>query len=607
MCGIVGWIDWERDLSEESPLVERMATTLVHRGPDAQGIWASKRAVLAHRRLSVIDSKAGGQPMLYKSATRNCVITYNGEIYNFQELRHELIGKGHEFRTRSDTEVLLHSYLEWGEECVEHLNGIFAFGIWDDTRQRLILARDHLGVKPLIYAQRETSIIFGSEVKALFAHPAVRPRVGNEGMAEVLCALPIKAPGTTIYRDVFEVPPGCLAIFEHGRTTVSRYWSLESAPHTDDLETTTFKLRELLVDTVHRQLVADVPLATMLSGGLDSSGITALVAREFSRTGRRLSSYTIDFANRVRDFKPTETRRDADAPWATKVACEVGVELRTVMVDSPELLDRIMAPVFALDRPGLGQIDTTLFLLCKAMKLDATVALSGEAADEVFGGYPWFHGPEALTAATFPWVATYQHRASVTESYLSPEVKARLAPRTYVQRRYEEALADVPRLAFESAAAARRRENLFLNQTRLLPTLLDRKDRMSMASGFEVRVPFCDHRLVQYVWNIPWDMKQSDGIEKGILRRAFADVLPDDVLRRRKSPFPKSQNPAYEEAVRRRANEILGDTNAAIQPFVDRSALKKWDESSLNSPAPPPYELIIQIEGWLKAYKVEFA
>lgn len=607
MCGIAGWVDWERDLSAEHPLMERMAKSLAHRGPDAQGIWTSRHAALAHRRLIVIDPETGSQPMIFKAGDQPVVITYNGEIYNFQELRDELIGKGHRFWTRSDTEVLLHAYVEWGQDCPSRLNGIFAFGIWDEGRKRLFLARDHLGVKPLVYAQRGSSIIFGSEEKALFAHPAVRPVVGNEGLAEVLCALPLQVPGTTIYKDMFEVPPGCSVTFDRGTTTVARYWRLETALHTDDLETTAFKIRDLLKDIVRRQLVADVPVATMLSGGLDSSGITALAAGEFSRNGERLGSYSLDFVGHARDFEPTFVRRDMDTPWATKVARHVGVDQRVVLVDYPELLEHIMVPTLALDRPGIGQIETTLYLLCKAMKQKATVALSGESADELFGGYPWFHSPEALTASTFPWIATYKDRAVRNESYLSPEVKARVAPRAYVERRYREALAEVPRLAGESPEETRRRENLYLNQTRLLPTLLARKDRMSMASGLEVRVPFCDHRLVQYVWNIPWPMKRTGDIEKGILRRALKGVLPDDVLQRRKCPFPKTQNPAYAEGVRRRAIEIITDTNAAIQSFVDRNVLATWDESSSPNPEPPPYELIIQIEGWLRAYKIEFA
>src|SRR5580704_6499914 len=237
MCGIAGWVDWERDLGSEAATVERMREALRHRGPDAAGTWTSTRAILAHRRLIVLDPEGGAQPMTYDDG-RTIVITFNGEIYNFQELRRELEARGHVFRTRSDTEVLLHAYAAWGEAFVARLNGIFAFALWDAAAQRLLLARDHLGVKPLFYAQRGSAVLFGSELKALLAHPLVEPEIDDDGLGHIFGPGPVHPPGFGLFRDVHEVRPGHYLVFERGKERVERYWALESRPHTDDLDTT---------------------------------------------------------------------------------------------------------------------------------------------------------------------------------------------------------------------------------------------------------------------------------------------------------------------------------------------------------------------------------
>lgn len=606
MCGIVGWVDWERNLSLERPCLERMARTLAHRGPDAKGFWISPRATLAHRRLIVIDPEGGSQPMVSDCGAHPVVITYNGEIYNFTELRAELIAKGHTFSTRSDTEVVLRSYIEWPENFLSKLNGIFAIAIWDQAKRQLVLARDHLGVKPLFYRHRSSMVLFASEIKALLAHPSVQPVVGKAGLTQALCGLPLHVPGATLYQDIQEVRPGSSVTFRSEGVSHSSYWRLESAAHADDLETTAGKIRDFLTRSVRRQLVSDVPVVTMLSGGLDSSGITALAAREFSKRHQRLACHTIQFAGENQDFKPTADRADQDLPWALEVARHLEVDHRLFSVTPEELLHNILLPTVALERPGIGQIETTLYLLCRAIKQNATVTLSGESADEVFGGYAWFHEPVALTASTFPWVARHRTRLTMNQCYLSSEMRALLRPDDYLAHRYDEAVAEVPTLAGESVEAARRRVNLYLTQTRLLPTLLDRKDRMSMASGVEVRVPFCDPRLVQYVWNIPWEMKCFGNLEKGILREALTDALPHHVLTRRKCPFPKTQSAIYTAGVRKQALEIVNDSGAALRPFMDRASIEHCNAVA-NQNGTLPDELIIQVEGWLKAFKIESA
>lgn len=606
MCGIAGWIDWEQDLTKEERTITTMANALAHRGPDAQGVWLSQRAALAHRRLIVIDPESGQQPMVFQSGRRTFVITFNGEIYNFQELRQELETKGHLFVSRSDTEVLLHAYVEWGIDCVRHLNGLFAFGIWDEEEQRLFLARDHLGVKPLFYTQKGPSFLFGSEIKALLAHPLIKPRVSKENLAHLFSFLPVHVPGETIYEHIFEVKPGSWLLFDRRGTRSGCYWKLQSAPHTDSLEKTAHTIRSLLDDIVKHQLIADVPVSTMLSGGLDSSGVTALAAREFKRQKKILNTYSIDFKDHEKYFSPNLMHLSLDMPWALKVAEHVGSHQHTVLIDTPDLLENIMAPMFAHDRPGMGQMETSLYLLFRAMKKEATVALSGESADEVFGGYPWFHDPKVLNRETFPWMAFLKNADFHANSYLSLDLNAHYSPESYILRRYREAVQEVPFLAGENQEAKRRRIGFYLNQTRFLPMLLDRKDRMSMAVGFEVRVPFCDYRLVEYVWNIPFEMKNTGNIEKGILRKALEDILPHDVLYRRKSPYPATQNPSYLEGLQQRAALIINNPNAQCRPFIRPEGFKKeLATAEENFGINLPLEHIIQIEEWLKKYKIE--
>lgn len=613
MCGITGWVDWEQDVAQQSAILERMSATLRYRGPDAKGIWLSPRVGFAHRRLIVIDPVSGGQPMTYEVGSRTYALTYNGEIYNFRELRSELETLGHTFRTRSDTEVILHAYVQWGEEFAARLNGIFAFGLWDEQQQKLLLVRDHLGVKPLFYAQRGSAIIFGSEIKALFQHPLVKPEVDADGLTDIVGAMVIRTPGFGYYHDVHEVRPGHMLSFERERKRDIQYWSLRSAPHTDDLETTIQHIQALLEDTVKRQLIADVPVVSMLSGGLDSSGLTALAAQEFRRNGQKLHTYSIDFKESADHFIGNDMRPSLDGPWVTRVAEHAQTEHHTIMIDTPELLENMLEPVYAHDVPAMGQIETSLYLIFKAMKENATVALSGESADEVFGGYPWYHYEEVLQAKTFPWLTMLGRHEGVTSMQrplLSADMLQKLRPFEYINRRYQEALAEVPLLEGEDPIAAKRREIMYMGLTRWLPLLLDRKDRMSMATGFEVRVPFCDHRLVQYVWNIPWEMKNVDGIEKGILRRALRDALPDDARMRRKSAYPSSQHPSYIKGVCDRVLDILSNPNAAVRPLIDvpawqAIATRQGPELSQDF-AISSLERIIQLEAWIIHYQVRF-
>ncbi len=609
MCGITGWIDWQGNVEEHQALLTTMVQTLAKRGPDAEGIWLSNQVAFGHRRLSVIDPENGSQPMTCTQAGVDYAITYNGELYNFRELQGELRQCGHQFRTQCDTEVLLKAYIEWGAGCVERFNGIFAFAIWDGSREQLFMARDHLGVKPLYYAQRGSCLIFGSELKALLAHPLVKAEVDMKGLSELFCFGLMHTPGTAIYREIQEVRAGHYLINSRQGLTVRPYWQLKSQPHTDDVESTAARIRELLTDTVERQLIADVPVVTLLSGGLDSSLLTSLAAKNFADEGKLLHTYSIDFVDSEADFQPSAVRPDLDAPWVERVSKYLNTVHHKLLIDSSELLENHFVALEAHDLPGMGEIETSLYLICKKMKQHATVALSGESADELFGGYAWFHQPEILKVQNFPFLfGPFPFMVQRLLSILSPDLERAIAPDDYVRSCYEQAQAEVPQLDGESAEAARWREIFYHHLIRFLPLILSRKDRMSMAAGFEVRVPYCDYRLVEYVWNIPWDMKNVDGIEKGILRRAGLGLLPKDALYRKKCSYPGNQSQSYYQTLRTWTVNLLDNSQSPILDLIDIPKVRAI-ASGQGPSIPQEFEayvlnFIIQTNLWLRDYNV---
>ncbi|QAY65131.1 asparagine synthase (glutamine-hydrolyzing) [Paenibacillus protaetiae] len=611
MCGITGWIDWSSDLTHETNKLEKMTETLALRGPDASGIWMSEHCAVGHRRLSVMDPENGAQPMIRRSGDNTYIIVYNGELYNAPELKKELENRGRRFTTTCDTEVLLVSYMEWGASSVERFNGIFAFAIWDVAEQKMFLARDRLGVKPLFFSKSGNLFLFGSEPKSILAHPAFKAEVGAEGLAEVFVNGPARTPGQGIFKGLSELKPGeCMTVTAAG-DRISRYWQLEALPHEDDVDTTAEKVRELLKDTVERQLMSDVPVCTLLSGGLDSSALTTLAVRYYEKHGKgQVHTFSVDYTDNDKHFQAHAFQPNSDAPWIERMTSFLGTVHHDIQFDTPELAGALYDATIARDYPGMADVDASLLLFCREIKKEATVAISGEAADEVFGGYPWFHREDALSAETFPWSLATAMRAGI----LNPEVAEWIRPAEYIADRYADAIAEVPYLGNESEAERKMRKMSYLNITRFMPTLLDRKDRMSMAAGLEVRVPFCDHRLVQYVWNIPWEIKTSGDREKGILRKALRGILPEDVLTRKKSPYPKTHNPNYLAAVKGMLLDVLNDSSSPLLPLIDTAKVRELAESDSaksNIPwfgqlmsGPQLFAYLYQVNEWLKRFNI---
>ncbi|MEU6284189.1 asparagine synthase (glutamine-hydrolyzing) [Streptomyces sp. NPDC047028] len=609
MCGITGWVSFDRDLTTEATTLQAMTETMACRGPDDRGTWAEGPAALGHRRLAIIDLPGGRQPMTARTPEGTVALVYSGETYNYTELRRQLTDRGHRFTTDSDTEVVLRGYLEWGDAVAERLNGMYAFAIWDGRHDKLVMIRDRMGIKPFYCHPTPDGVLFGSEPKAILANPLARPRVGLDGLRELFVL--VKTPGHAVWDGMREVEPGTVVTVDRSGLTTRVYWSLQTRPHTDDRDTTIATVRELLDDIVRRQLVADVPRCTLLSGGLDSSAMTALAAGQLGEHGERVRSFAVDFVGQADNFIADELRGTPDTPFVHDVARLARTDHQDIVLDADSLADpAVRAQVIrARDLPaGFGDMDASLLLLFRAIRDQSTVALSGESADEVFGGYLQFFDEEARRADTFPWLASFGRHFGEDAGILRGDVTKALDLPAYIADGYRTAVTGIQRLDGESDFEYRMRQICHLHLTRFVRALLDRKDRMSMAVGLEVRVPFCDHRLVEYVYNTPWSLKSFDGREKSLLREATADVLPRSVYDRVKSPYPSTQDPRYARALQDQAKDLLSRPSHRVFDLVDREKVQRAADRDTPVSAQADrrgLERTLDLAGWLDQYSPE--
>ena len=609
MCGIAGWIDNNTEIAERRGELRLMSASLGRRGPDEDGAYIRRHAALLHRRLSVIDPENGQQPMSTLYEGEKYTIVYNGELYNTNELRAQLREVGFGFGTDSDTEVLLKAYCCYKEKCAEKLNGIFAFAVYEEGSGRLFLCRDRVGVKPLFYHALQNGIIFGSEIKALLCSGMIKPSIGEEGLCELFFLGPARTPGNGIFKGISELLPGEYAVFENGRLNKRRYWRLKAHPHNANEAETIEKLRFLLTDSIERQLVSDVPMCFFLSGGLDSSIIcqTAANFRKRNKQGH-IDTYSVEYAENRRYFTTSLFQPNADYEYIGMTAKSAGSRHHEIVLDNEAVFEALYPAVEARDLPGYVDIDSSLLLFCREIKKHFTVALSGECADELFGGYPWYHNHELLFENCFPWSREQQLRRQVLKKGLLPRGEE------YVREKYLDTLKEADCLPDDNRLDRRMREMFALNYFWFMQCLLERKDRCSMYSGLEVRVPFCDMRLVDCAYNMPWELKALGGREKGIIRKAFEDILPKEIAWRKKSPYPKTHNPVYHKLCVNKINGILKDKSRRINSLLSKEGVREIAEhpESLTSPwygqlmkAPQILAYLIELDYWLESYHAE--
>lgn len=604
MCGIAGMVG----LRSDRKLQEEMLGTMRRRGPDGYGIFQEDACCLLHSRLAIIDPEGGAQPMHLSWQNEKYTIVYNGELYNTREIREQLLKCGHVFETTSDTEVVLHAYAQWKESCLERFNGILAFGVWEHNRKRLFLGRDRIGVKPLFYKLHDGGILFASEIKTILKYPTVKAQLDEEGAAEILLLGPGRTPGCGVFKGISELEPGCYAEYENGAFTWRRYWKLEDREHRDSFEDTAAYVRFLVTDSIKRQMVSDVPIGTFLSGGLDSSIISSVCATEKKSLGKQLQTFSVDYVNNEQFFVPGKFQPESDNAYINIMQAYLDSEHHWSVLTPEDLVQVLTAATSARDLPGMADVDFSLLAFCGDIRTCVKVALSGECADEIFGGYPWYRDPDVRAMDGFPWAQNTKERAG----FLSDKLRQKLRPDEYVQDKYRQTINQCDILPGTSPEERRMKEMVNLNHRWFMQTLLDRKDRMSMYNSLEVRVPFCDYRIAGYLYGVPWEFKDYQGREKGLLRYAMQDVLPSKVLHRKKSPYPKTYDPKYLQIVSGQLQSVLDDPNAPIFQLADKKALHQlltaeytWPWYGQLMKIPQTIAYMLQINTWLQIYEVE--
>ena len=609
MCGIAGWVNFSESLKSNSKIIKKMTDILERRGPDSEGIYESENVLLGHRRLIVVDPEGGEQPMIKIINGNKYVLVYNGELYNTEELRKSLLEEGYFFDSYSDTEVLLMSYIAWGVNCIKKFNGIFAFAIYDEEKEQVFLARDQMGVKPLFYSINNKNIIFASEIKAILANPMVKAQIDREGITELFALGPAVVPGKAIYKNILEIAPANCLLISKENIKVWEYWKVTLEENKETVEEAAEHVRLLLFDAIKRQLVGDVPICTFLSGGLDSSAISAIAAEEFRNRGKILNTYSIDYKDNEKYFKSSLFQPTSDKYWAFRVAEFIKSNHKNVVLNHKDLVLALKESTLARDLPGMADVDSSLLLFCKEIRKNFVVSLSGECADEIFGGYPWYTNEEMLNAKTFPWSRAVGMRKSI----LNEKIK-KFNIEECAEYEYLKTLKEVPHFENEDKKNYRMKEMFYLNVKWFMVNLLNRKDRCSMYNSLEVRVPFADIRIVEYAFNLPAEIKLLHGREKGILRKALEGVLPEDVVYRKKSPYPKTHNPIYTEMVCKEMNKILSDNNSPILEIIDKKVVKEivdTEGKSYTTPwfgqlmtGPQLIAYLIQLNIWMKEYNV---
>ena len=610
MSGFVGFCNLKKTLNNSNIILKDMNNTLTYKGDTKAGYFESEHVCLGHKKLILLDVK--NKPMSVRYGDTTYTIVYNGKIYNADELRHELISYGYEFNEIGDTEVLLKAFVHFGTNILLKLNGIFSFAIWNDRTKELYLVRDHFGIKPLYYAITDNTIVFSTEIKALFKYPGIEPKINSQSICELFGLGPAHTPGLALFKGIYEVQPAHFILFNKSGLHVEKYWELKSRPHTDNFKDTCEKVQYLLNDSINKQLVSDVPLCAMLSGGLDSSIITAYASKHYkSQNMPPLQTFSVDYVDNDKNFVKSDFQPNSDNYYINIMVKEFNTKHHKIFIDTPELADYLEDAMVARDYPGMADVDSSMLLFCKNIKEKATVCLSGECSDEIFAGYPWFFRNDALKSNTFPWSIAIAER----QNLLNKDISRKIDLRDYIDYRYEDTLKNVKTLETDSEETADKRKISYLTINWFMQTLLDRADRMAMYSGLEIRVPFCDYRIVEYLWNIPWEMKALNGREKGLLRYVVRDLLPEEIVNRKKSPYPKTHNPNYLSVVKELLIKIMDNPNSPINNLVNKNyilEILKTDGKAFTRPwfgqlmtGPQLIAYLVQINMWLEKYNIK--
>ena len=613
MCGICGYMQKEK-ITENNTILS-MKESILKRGNSDNNIYINENIALGHARLSIIDIKNGRQPMERTINNTKYTIVYNGELYNTNVLRNILISRGYEFQTESDTEVLLLLYVEFKEKMLKFINGIFAFAIYDSSNNSLFLAKDRLGIKPLFYSIFEDKFIFSSEIKGILASKYIKPVVTKENLIELLSLGPAHSPGKTYFKDIYELKAGHYALYKDGSLDIIKYWDLMEKKMIDSDDEIIDNVKYLVTDSTKRQLVSDVGVASMLSGGLDSSIITKIATDNIYN----LHTYSINYENNDEDFVANSYQQTKDSDFVKVMTKYLNTTHKNIIVSDKDLFDNLYESVIARDMPGMADVDSSMYVFCREIvKSNEKVILSGECSDEIFGGYPWFYKEHLKNTEGFPWALSENLR----ESLIKPDILENGQITEYIKDVKHNTLKTISHISqdpFENEF----KEINYLTIKFFMNTLIERTDRMSMSNSLEVRVPYADHRIFEYVYNVDAKLKlglrnnNSTICEKYILKQAFKNDIPTDITNRKKSPFPKTYSKKYLQMLEEKLIEILNNPKSRIHEILNTKYIKKLIEThglelkenlfGQLMTYPQTLAFIIQIDFWLTTYNIEIA
>jgi len=595
MCAINGFLNYNYTKQQAKNIFNKMQQVF---SPDIK----NTDKMYLHSQVCL-----GANPLKYTLRGKSYTIVYQGKLDNFNQLKQTLLNLHISLRTNLDAEVIVKLFALNGTKTFRKLKGNFAFAIYENTNKRLYLVRDQLGIKPLFYTCQNGKLVFASKIKSLFVHPTIIPCVDLNGLRELFGVCPARTPGKTVYKNISEIKPGEYACWQNGKLTTKTYFRLISRPHRANSATTMKKIKSMLANIIAQQTNSDEKIGYMLSGGLDSSTITALASNQ----EKRLKTFSVDYVGNQENFKPTDFSPTRDNYYIDLVAKQYHVQHDYKVLNSSDLCYALHEALLARDYPSMADIDSSLLLFCRILKKDIDVCFSGEFADEIFCGYPWFYRADTARATTFPWSINLD----VRENTIAKHLRTKVNLKDFVAHSFANAVAEVPLSPTDSAADRQMKTYSYLTMRWFGLNLLERGDRMSTRCGLEIRIPFADLRLVQYVYNIPWTMKNYGNQEKGILRSAMVDLLPREIIARKKCPYPKTVDPTYTSLVEQRVRGLLTDEEHPLWQIVDIDYVRQvLNNTNSHNTRPwfgqlmqrPQYlAFIYQIAMWLVEYQVQ--
>jgi len=556
-----------------------------------------------------IDVLTNEETKVYKYNGKTYVITYDGEIYNKDEIRRDLISRGNYLDSDSEEELVLKAYVTWREGCLERFDGVFSLGIWEVESRKLFLARDPIGAKSLFYSILKNGIIFANHIKYIFSTDDIKPEITYEGISELLALGPSRRGSSAIFKNVAQLEPGNYMEYCLGNCRIFKYEKFEAYENKEEFSSIVDNIREIVVDSILKQYSGEKDVCALLSGGLDSSIVTAVVSEAVKHNGGKLKTFSVDYEGNDIYFEGNDFQPNSDVEWINKMSEFSDTDHTTIKLSNQSLVESLHDAMILRGFPGMGDIDTSLMAFCKGMSEQVKVGMGGECADEVFGGYPWFHRSELKDSAFFPWIRSISER----NEYINDEIKENFDVLEFAKNVYKDELNKVPILSSESNDDKRIREVGYLTYRWFLPVLLERQDKMARVADFRIRAPFCNFKLMKYIYNIPWKYRIYGNMEKGLLRYAFKDLLPEEVCYRKKSPYPKTYNPEYTKLIAGEFRKIIDNNNSPILNIVSYDNVKKLLDSGIETTrpwfgqlmkGPQVMAFLIQVNDWLKEYKV---